>query len=162
MADFRFWCLFIDYLSCQLLRKSLCCLQVFRKKKSVSSCLDLSLCGVFFSLHNLNLQHFGVSYHGYAEVTQINLELKPNTTFLSTCLILNKDLSFSAHMKSVTKLSFWHLKTIVKMKNIIPKTGLGNPINAIFHVGQIIVLHPSLAFPIRTLDSCNSFCVELH
>ena len=45
-------------------------------------------------------------------------------------VIIDSDLSFNCHMKAVSKLSFYHLKNIAKVKNVLSPVDLGKHIHA--------------------------------
>ena len=59
--------------------------------------------------------------------------IKTNTQVKNLGIITDEDLTFSHHIKAVTKLSFWHLKNIARIRNFMSKQDL----EKIIHVFRI-------------------------
>ena len=51
------------------------------------------------------------------------LSLKPNNQVRNLRVILDSDLNFSSHIKSITSAAFYHLKNIARIKGIASKPG---------------------------------------
>uniref|UniRef100_A0A3B3HFB5 Reverse transcriptase domain-containing protein n=1 Tax=Oryzias latipes TaxID=8090 RepID=A0A3B3HFB5_ORYLA len=75
-----------------------------------------------------------------------SLSLKPSNQVRNLGVIMDSDLNFNSHIKSVTSAAFYHLKNIAKIKNIISKRDLE------------ILIH---AFVSSRLDYCNGLLTGL-
>ncbi len=71
-------------------------------------------------------------------------------------VILETDLSFSSHVKAVTKSAYYHLKTLQELDVLFPVTTWRNLFMPLSPAGWIIVMVSSPAFQRRPLDSCSS------
>ncbi len=72
-------------------------------------------------------------------------------------VILETDLSFSSHVKAVTKSAYYHLKNIARIRCFVSSQDLEKLVHAfITAAGWIIVMVSSPAFQRRPLDSCSS------
>ncbi len=71
-------------------------------------------------------------------------------------VILVTDLSFSSHVKAVTKSAYYHLKNIARIRCFVSSQDLEKLVHAFITAGWIIVMVSSPAFPRRPLDSCSS------
>ena len=58
------------------------------------------------------------------------LSLKPNNQFRNLGVILDSDLNFNSHIKSITSAAFYHLKNIARIKGIVSKPDLERLIHA--------------------------------
>uniref|UniRef100_A0A8C7WRW4 Reverse transcriptase domain-containing protein n=1 Tax=Oryzias sinensis TaxID=183150 RepID=A0A8C7WRW4_9TELE len=75
-----------------------------------------------------------------------SLSLKPSNQVRNLGVIMDSDLNFNSHIKSVTSAAFYHLKNISKIKNIVSKPDLE------------ILIH---AFVSSRLDYCNGLLTGL-
>ena len=75
-----------------------------------------------------------------------SLSLKPSSKVRNLGVILDSDLNFNSHIKSVTSAAFYHLKNIARIKNIVSKADLE------------ILIH---AFVSSRLDYCNGLLTGL-
>ncbi len=66
-------------------------------------------------------------------------------------VILETDLSFSSHVKAVTKSAFYHLKNIARLRFFVSSLFM-----LLSPTGWTIVMVFSPAFPSRPLDRCSS------
>ncbi len=71
-------------------------------------------------------------------------------------VILETDLSFSSHVKAVTKSAYYHLKNIARIRCFVPVMTWRNLFMPLSPAGWIIVMVSSPAFQRRPLDSCSS------
>ncbi len=71
-------------------------------------------------------------------------------------VILVTDLSFSSHVKAVTKSAYYHLKNIARIRCFVSSQDLEKLVHAFITAGWIIVMVSSPAFQRRPLDSCSS------
>ena len=56
--------------------------------------------------------------------------LKPNNYVRNLVVILDSDLNFNSHIKSITSAAFYHLKNIARIKGIVSKPDLERLIHA--------------------------------
>uniref|UniRef100_A0A672KIL5 Reverse transcriptase domain-containing protein n=1 Tax=Sinocyclocheilus grahami TaxID=75366 RepID=A0A672KIL5_SINGR len=71
-------------------------------------------------------------------------------------VILETDLSFSSHVKAVTKSAYYHLKNIARIRGFVSSQDLEKLVHA-FITSRADYCNVSLpAFPRRPLDSCSS------
>ena len=86
-----------------------------------------------FSLYKLPLgqvlQNSNVDYHSYADDTQIYIALSSddNSPIQSLChwnlgVLTDSDLTFSSHIKSITKTAFYQLKNISRVNGFMSQT----------------------------------------
>ncbi len=68
-------------------------------------------------------------------------------------VFLETDLSFSSHVKAVTKSAYYHLKNIARIRCFVSSQDLFMPLSP---AGWTIVMVSSPAFQRRPLDSCSS------
>ncbi|KAI4893145.1 hypothetical protein NFI96_000157 [Prochilodus magdalenae] len=71
---------------------------------------------------------YGMSYHSYADDTQIYLALSPNN--YGPLDSLYSELSFSSHVKAVTRSAFYHLKNINQIRDYLSTPDLEKFIHA--------------------------------
>ena len=71
-------------------------------------------------------------------------------------VILDTDLSFSSHVKAVTKSAYYHLKNIARIRCFVSSQDLEKLVHALSPAGWTIVMGSSPAFPKRPLDRCSS------
>ncbi len=71
-------------------------------------------------------------------------------------VILETDLSFSSHVKAVTKSAYYHLKTLQELDVLFPVKTWRNLFMPLSPAGWIIVMVSSPTFPRRPLDGCSS------
>ena len=74
------------------------------------------------------------------------LSLKHNYQVRNLGVILDSDLNFNSHIKSITSAAFYHLKIIARIKGIVSKQDLERLIHA---------------FVSRRLDYCNGLLTGL-
>ena len=63
------------------------------------------------------------------------LSLKPNNQVRNLGVILDSDLNFNSHIKSITSAAFYHLKNIARIKGIVSKPDLEKVIHAFVSAG---------------------------
>ncbi len=68
-------------------------------------------------------------------------------------VILETDLSFSSHVKAVTKSAYYHLKNIARIRCFVSSQDFDKPLSP---AGWIIVM---VSFQRRPLDSCSFFII---
>ncbi len=71
-------------------------------------------------------------------------------------VILETDLSFSSHVKAVTKSAYYHLKNIARIRCFVSSHDLEKLFMPLSPAGWIIIMVSSPAFQRRPLDSCSS------
>ncbi len=71
-------------------------------------------------------------------------------------MILETDLSFSSHVKAVTKSAYYHLKNISRIRCFASSQNLEKLVHALSLTGWIILMVSSPTFQKRPLDSCSS------
>ncbi|KAJ0016334.1 hypothetical protein NQD34_014623 [Periophthalmus magnuspinnatus] len=75
-----------------------------------------------------------------------SLSLKPSNQARNLGVIMDSDLNFNSHIKSITSAAFYHLKNMAKIKGILSKPDLERPIHA---------------FVSSRLDYCNGLLTGL-
>ncbi len=71
-------------------------------------------------------------------------------------VILETDLSFSSHVKAVTKSAYYHLKNIARIRCFVSSQDLEKLVHAFITSRVDYCNVSSPAFPRRPLDSCSS------
>ncbi len=130
---------------------------------SLCQCIDEIISWMCQNFLQLNNEINEVAaFENKDEVIKVNayLESRGQTTknkVKNLGVILETGLSFSSHVKAVTKSAYCHLKNIAKIKSFVCsqdfKNNLFMPLSP---VGWIIVMVSSPAFQRRPLDSCRS------
>ncbi len=90
----------------------------------------------------------------------LTLGVKTKNQVKNIGVILETDLSFSSHVKAVTKSAYYHLKNIARIRCFVSSQDSEKLVHALFMfispVKWIIVMVSSPAFQRRPLDSCSS------
>ncbi len=133
-----------------------------------------SLCQCIDEINSWMCQHFlqlnkekteVIAFGNKYEVLKVNayLDSRGQTTknqVKNIGVILETDLSFSSHVKAVTKSAYYHLKNIARIRCFVSSQDLEKLVHALFMfispAKWIIVMVSSPAFQRRPLDSCNS------
>ncbi len=90
-----------------------------------------------------------IAYHTYADLPSlISKWLVKNLG-----VILETDLSFSSHVKAVTKSAYYHLKNIARTRCFVSSQDLFMPLS---QAGWIILNVSPPAFQSKPLDRCSS------
>ncbi len=133
----------------------------YRPIDSLCQCIDEInswMCQNFLQLNKEKTEV--IAFGNKDEVLKVNayLDSRGQTTknqVKNLGVILETDLSFSSHVKAVTKSAYYHLKNIVVDVLFPIKTWI-NLFMPLLQAGWIIVMVSSSAFPRRPLDSCSS------
>ncbi len=96
-----------------------------------------------------------IAFGNKDEVLKMNAYLDQTTKHQVNNLrvILETDLSFSIHVKAVTKSAYYHLKNIARIRSFVSSQDLEKRVHALSPAGWIIVM---ISFQRRPLDSCSS------
>ncbi|KAJ0064019.1 hypothetical protein NL108_016360 [Boleophthalmus pectinirostris] len=76
-----------------------------------------------------------------------SLSLKPSNQARNLGVIMDSDLNFNSHIKSITSAAFYHLKNIAKIKGLLSKSDLEKLIHAFVSSRLDTVMFCSLVSP---------------
>ncbi len=78
------------------------------------------------------IRKYGISFHCYADYTQLYISTRPDeTSKLSKLTECN--LSFENHISHVTKTAFFHLRNIAKLRNMLSVSDAEKLVHAFMH-----------------------------
>ncbi len=101
-----------------------------------------------------------IAFGNKDEVLKVNTYLdsrgQKNNQVNNRGVIRETDLSFSSHVKAVTKSAYYHLKKLQELEVLFPVKIWRNLFMSLSPARWIIVMVSSPAFQRRPLDSCSS------
>ncbi len=122
-------------------------------------CRNSWICQQFLQLNKEKTEF--MAFGNKDEVLKVNayLDSRGQTTknqVKNLGVILETDLSFSSHVKAVTKSAYYHLKNIARIRCFVSSQDLEKLVHAIITSRVDYCNVSSPAFQRRPLDSCSS------